>query len=143
MGLKEKDYPVLKDWYEEWVKINKAFIIVGVSIVAYTISVFDLAGGESSIDEDKFLLLKKSWMFISAGCASAGLSICVAYLWIDVIRRENLPHLAGKVYFVRKLPLQIVYVGALGWVFSIASFLSLGVGYYFAGIAAFSFDPGS
>ncbi len=114
------DYPLLKDWYDEWVKINKAMIGVSFAVIAFTITVFDIGTPESTLSEARTKSMTLAWIFLIVSSGLSGFSICVAYIWIDSIRRRKLYHLKGVV-FIAGYVIKVYYIGTVGWILSLAS----------------------
>jgi len=130
------EYDLLKGWYDEWTKINKTFVFLSLTIIAFTISIYGLGDPDTELDAQTMGELRAVWTRLFAASIAAGCSICTAYVWMDVIRRERLPHLAGEVFTV-KYGIRAVWIGAFGWVFSISAVLALLYGVLGLGHLAF------
>ena len=97
--------------------------------IGFTMLVFDLKG-KPSIPEDQISLLKTSWIFLGIGGLLGGLSIMLAYIWLDSFSRARMPSLIGKIVFSKPFH-GILKVGFVGWVVSVIAAISILLGLYF------------
>ncbi|MBQ0799204.1 MAG: hypothetical protein KBT63_07935 [Porticoccaceae bacterium] len=129
MNIDKDEYEVLKFAYEEWAKINRiiatfSFLIIGFTIAgkATHISVELLA------PEQKESIRTALVLFGLSGLA-AGFNMCVAYIWMDAIRRNYKKSLIGKTV-IGSYPAFCLKLGSLGWILSIFSICSIIYGIY-------------
>jgi hypothetical protein len=96
LEIDDDEYEVLKFAYEEWAKINRIIATFSFVIIGFTI-----AGKATHISAELLTYAQKESIrtAIVLFCVSglvAGLNMCVAYIWMDAIRRNYKKSLIGK-----------------------------------------------
>jgi hypothetical protein len=116
--IDKEEYEVLKFAYEEWAKISKliagfAFASIGFLIATQS----NLQSLEKITAAQQDGIVTAFYSFSAAGLL-AGLNICVAYIWMDAIRRNHKTSLIGKTV-VGNYPNWCLRLGAVGWILAV------------------------
>jgi hypothetical protein len=122
MEIDKEEYEVLRFAYEEWTKINRliatfSFIILAFTLTGVTIYLKNVV--LTSAHQSDILIAIKS--FVWAG-ALAGINMCVAYIWMEAVRRAYKKSLVGKAA-IGNYPAFCLKLGSVGWFLSVSALL--------------------
>jgi hypothetical protein len=127
--IDKEEYEVLFNWNSEWVRICRLLAVFSFSSIGFTMLIFDIKS-DNSIPENQILLIKQSWSLLGAGGLLSGLSIGLAYYWLDCFSRGWKPSLIGKVVYSQRY-LRGLKIGAIGWVITVIAAISTLTGLYY------------
>lgn len=125
-----EEYGVLFNWYSEWVRICRLLTTFSFGTIGFTMLIFDVKG-ENPVSPDQIELIKLSWAFLAAGGLLAGVSITLAYMWLDSFSRAHKPSFVGKIVFSKPFKGILKKVGVGGWAVSLIAATSTMIGLYF------------
>ncbi len=126
--ISKEEYDVLFNWYSEWVRVCRLLTAFSFGAIGFTMIVFDTKGEGNDVSQH-IDLLKLSWAFLGTGGLLAGVSIMLAYSWLDSFSRAHMPSLVGKIVFSKPFG-WILNIGVGGWTISIISAACTMIGLY-------------
>lgn len=127
--IDKEEYDVLFNWYSEWVRICRLLAVFSFSSIGFTMLIFDIKNNHT-IQENQIQLIKQSWVMLGIGGLLSGLSIALAYYWLDCFSRSRKPSLIGKVVYSRFHMIGLKNIGAIGWIITLIAATFTLVGLY-------------
>ena len=117
-SINKDEYEILYNWYSEWVKICRLIAAFSFAAIGFTIVVFDVKGIHK-LPPKLFELIKQSWFFLGLGGILSGVSIMLAYIWLDAFSRSSAPSLIGKAVLAHSV--HGLKIGVVGWIITVSS----------------------
>ena len=126
MEINESEFKILRGWYDEWIRASRLLATFSFAAVGFTILVFDLKSGRQ-LDPKQTELIRQSWFLFGGSGLLSGLSIMLAYVWMDTISRIHAPSLIGKVLW-RPPWRPFLRLGVIGWAVTVVSVIMVLIG---------------
>lgn len=120
------EYAVAQYWYQEWSSVCRLVATLAFAAIAITI-----ASQTADNPEKLFNLFWLKWSWLAFGMAGtfAGVSMLIAYIWMDFANRSHMPSLSGKL--LSGSPHQLlrdekpIRLGTLGWLSAVLAIIGL------------------
>ncbi len=130
--ITEPEYAVLRVWYAEWVSICRLLATFSFAAIATTFLIFELKPGNELLP-DQVLWVKSGIALLGSGGLLAGLSIILAFIWMDALSRRTIPGLVEELFLTRGIQTTKL-LGVAGWIVSLSAMVAV-----LSGLAAIAF----
>jgi len=124
--ISEAEYAVLRVWYTEWVSICKLLATFSFASIATTFLIFEKTPDDNLMPE-QLVWIKNGIFLLGAGGLLAGLSIILAFVWMDAFSRRRIPLLVRELFLTKGIT-ATKFLGLAGWVVSLMAMFAVLIG---------------
>lgn len=125
----DHEYAVLKLWYDEGVRIARYLVTFSFATIGFTITLLQLRGeGAPELTALQIARIRWAWATLAVSGGLAGISVLLAFLWLDAIHRVRAPALVKKLRGTAGTYRRVWLVAKIGWITTIGAVLGMFVG---------------